>query len=234
MLTNWFYYLLLYVRVPLVFFQFQAAAEANAAAIMSIPAEQTAGTSKEANKIAAARAEEDLFERAGLPQPTDPGPSDGQRQVASTEYSHLEPREILKLNTKWTRQNTGQLMGFRREFDGYRTVQQMHSATLHEILDTLADIKRQLKNWEDHGILPGELAANPDLNPLLGKLDMSKTHRFPLENFHISLLKFQRPTCPSTASSRSSNSWRTSAEPSLFRSTYAGTYPSAPAPSSWG
>ncbi len=136
---------------------------------MSIPAEQVAGTSREANKLAASRAESDLFERAGLPEPSKPGPSDGERHLAQTEYAHLEPRDILKLNTKWTKQGTGQLMGFRREFDGYRKVQQMHSAALHEILDTLADIKRQLKNWEDHGILPGELAANPDLNPLLGK-----------------------------------------------------------------
>ena len=150
--------------------QFQAAAEANAREIMAIPAEQVAGRSTAANRQAADDAEKELFERAGLDPPDeDEGLTDGQRMLAATEYKHLSATDILKLNTKWTKQATGQIMGFRKELSGFRTVQQMHSKTLHDLCDTLAAIKRQLSNFEKHGILPGELAANPDLNPLLCK-----------------------------------------------------------------
>ena len=150
--------------------QFQAAAEANASEIMNIPADQVAGRSTAANKKAAADAELELFERAGLePPPEDEGPSDGQRALAADDYKSKAGTELLKLNTRYTKQAVGQVMGFRTELSNFRTVQQMQSATLHEIMDTLAGIKRQLATFEKHGILPGELAANPDLNPLLGK-----------------------------------------------------------------
>ena len=141
---------------------------------MAIPAGQIAGRSTEANKLAAEAAEGDLFERAGLEPPVDEGPSDGELAMAREKYSHLHSAEILKLNTRWTKQGASQIMGFRRELSGFRTVQQMHSATLREIMDTLLDIKRRLANWEEQGILPGELTANPDLNPLLGKSSRRK------------------------------------------------------------
>ncbi len=155
--------------------QFQARAEANAAEIMAIPPDQIAGTSTEANHLAAERAELDLFERAGLDPPEDSGPTDGEKHVMATEYKNLAAVEILKLNTRLTKQGTGQVMGLRRELAGLRTVQQAHSSTLREICDTLANIKRRLTNWEQQGILPSDLSANPDLNPLLGK---SQTRRF--------------------------------------------------------
>ena len=136
---------------------------------MAVPSGQIAGRSTEANRLAAAAAEEELFERAGLEPPVDEGPGDGERAMAKEEYKHLSNVEILKLNTRWTKQGTSQIMGFRRELAGFRTVQQMHSSTLREIMEALADIKRRLANWEEQGILPGDLTANPDLNPLLGK-----------------------------------------------------------------
>ncbi len=155
-----------YVFPP--FSKFQAAAEANATEIMGIPADQVAGRSTAAAKKAAEDAEQDLFERACLEPPVDEGPSDGQRALAATEYKGLKGMEILKINTRLTKQAAGQVMGFRQELSGFRKVQLMHSATLHEILDALANIKRQLATFEHQGILPGELAANPDLNPMLG------------------------------------------------------------------
>ena len=143
---------------------------------MSIPPGQIAGRSTEAHKLAAAQAEKDLFERAGLEQPEeDDAPTDGQRALAAEKFMHLSSAEVLKLNTNWTRQGLTQLMGLRREMSNFRTVQQMQSSTLHELCDTLAKISRQPSHFEQQGILPGELAANPDLNPLLGK---SQTRRF--------------------------------------------------------
>ncbi len=137
---------------------------------MALPASQVAGRSTAANKLAAEKAEEELFERAGLEAPDDePGPSAGQKALAAEEYKHLPDSELLKVNTRYSKQALGQVMGFRRELSGFRTVQQMHSSTLHEICDTLAAINRKLETFEQHGILPGELAANPDLNPMLGK-----------------------------------------------------------------
>ncbi len=136
---------------------------------MAVPAGQVAGKSTAANKLAAEQAEEELFERAGLERPIDEaGPSDGQKVLAAEQYKHLPDSELLKVNTRYTKQALGQVMGFRRELSGFRTVQQMHSSTLHEICDTLAAINRKLESFEQHGILPGELAANPDLNPMLG------------------------------------------------------------------
>ncbi len=143
---------------------------------MAIPAEQVAGRSTAATKKAAADAELNLFERAGLDPPDDDeGPTDGQRALARVTTEGMTGMEILKLNTRYTKQTANQVMGFRKELAGFRTVQQMHSATLHELCDTLAKIRRQLATFEDQGILPGELAANPDLNPLLCK---SETRRF--------------------------------------------------------
>ncbi len=136
---------------------------------MAIPSGQVAGRSTEANRLAAQAAEEELFERAGLDPPADEGPTDGERALANTEYKSLSGMDLMRLNTRWTKQATGQIMGFRRELSGFRSVQQMHSATLREIMEALADIKRRLSNWEEQGILPGDLTANPDINPLLGK-----------------------------------------------------------------
>ncbi len=136
---------------------------------MAIPSGQVAGRSTEANRLAAEAAENELFERAGLDPPADEGPTDGERALASTEYKSMAGMDLLRLNTRWTKQATGQIMGFRRELAGFRTVQQMHSATLREVMEALSDIKRRLSNWEEQGILPGDLTANPDINPLLGK-----------------------------------------------------------------
>ncbi len=152
---------------------------------MAIPSGQIAGKSTEANKLAAQAAEDDLFERAGLEPPTDEGPTDGERALANTEYKSLAGMDLMRLNTRWTKQATGQIMGFRRELSGFRTVQQMQSATLREIMETLTDIKRRLSNWEEQGILPGDLTANQDLNPLLGNFKLFQTRRFPIHAPHF-------------------------------------------------
>ena len=151
---------------------------------MAIPADQVAGKSTAAAKKAAEDAEKDLFERAGLEPPDeDEGPTDGQRALAATHYHQLGGMDLMRLNVKLTKAATNQLMGFRKELAGFRTVQHMHSATMHEILDTLAHVKRQLATFEQHGILPGELAANPDLNPLLG----NHVENAPVSNSSITL-----------------------------------------------